>query len=313
MRDERPLMFLYEQANKLCACLVSFLITTCIRSRQIILLRLLGLALSLAQRTLADVQVHASVLVNNDLVHGAGESRKSPVHDTVGPVRGAGRSDSLCTTAAANLAESSTNKLLGVRHKQGCLADLAHSAGDKVRLHELDLNAVRLEFGAESGGPLLEESLAAAVGRKVGCGKDAAEGCHGEDQTGLALDHAGCDELCHAEGAHAVDRDDVAHLLLGSLVEGNGNAVAEADIVDQDGDIKLRDQALDVVVVLVLVGSKVHGNSLGLDIVLGLDFRGEGVELALGARDEEDVEALLSELEGVLFAETVGGAGDKSP
>jgi hypothetical protein len=44
-----------------------------------------------------------------------------------------------------------------------------------------------------------------------------------------------------------------------------------------------------------------------------LDFRGEGVELALGAGDEEDVVALLCELYGVLFAETVGGTGYESP
>jgi hypothetical protein len=44
-----------------------------------------------------------------------------------------------------------------------------------------------------------------------------------------------------------------------------------------------------------------------------LDLGGEGVELALGAGDEEDVVALLCELEGVLFAETVGGSGYESP
>jgi hypothetical protein len=44
-----------------------------------------------------------------------------------------------------------------------------------------------------------------------------------------------------------------------------------------------------------------------------LDFRGESVELALGAGDEEDVVALLCELEGVLFAETVGGTGYEGP
>jgi hypothetical protein len=44
-----------------------------------------------------------------------------------------------------------------------------------------------------------------------------------------------------------------------------------------------------------------------------LDFRGEGVEFALCAGDEEDVVALLCQLEGVLFAETVRGTGDESP
>jgi hypothetical protein len=117
----------------------------------------------------------------------------------------------------------------------------------------------------------------------------------------------------HAEGSHAVDSDDVAHLLRRSLVEGNRDAVAQADVVDQDGDIESRDQALEVVIVLVQVCGEVHGEGLGLDIVLGLDFRGECVELALGAGDEEDVVALLCELEGVFLAETVGGTGYESP
>lgn len=276
-------------------------------------LRLLSLTLSLAQCTLADILVHAPVLVDNDLVHRASEGSKSPVHDAVSPVRSAGRSDSLCTAAAADLAESSANKLLRVRHEQRCLADLAHSAGDEVRLHELDLNAVWLELGAESSRPLLEEGLAAAVGCEVRRRENAAEGCHGEDETALTLDHAGGNKLGDAKCAHAVYRDDVAHLLLRGLVEGDGNAVAEADVVDQDGDIELRHQALNVLKILVLVGGEVHGDGLGLDIVFGLDLGGEGVELALGARDEEDVEALLGELEGVLLSKAVGCAGNERP
>ncbi|RXK33794.1 hypothetical protein BBD39_07815 [Arsenophonus endosymbiont of Bemisia tabaci Asia II 3] len=235
------------------------------------------------------------------------------MHNSVGPVRSAGRSDSLCTAAAADFAESGANELLGVRHKQRRLADLAHSASDEVRLHELDLDAVGLELRAESSRPLLEEGLAAAVSREVGCREDAAEGRHGEDETALALNHARCDELGDAECAHAVDRDDIAHLLLRGLVEGDGNAVAETDVVDQDGDIELRHQALNVLKVFVLVGGKVHGDGLGLDIVFGLDLRGEGVELALGARDEEDVKALPGELEGVLLSKAVGGAGNQGP
>lgn len=96
-------------------------------------------------------------------------------------------------------------------------------------------------------------------------------------------------------------------------MEGNGDAVAQADVVDQNRDVESRDQALEVVIVLVQVCGEVHGDSLGFDIVLALDFRGEGVELALGAGDEEDVVALLCELEGVFFAETVGGTGYESP
>lgn len=93
----------------------------------------------------------------------------------------------------------------------------------------------------------------------------------------------------------------------------NGDVVAEADVVDQDRDVEVGDQVLDAVKILVLVGGEVHGHSLGLDIVLGLDLGCEGVEFALGAGDEEDVVALLRKLERVLFAETVRGAGHERP
>lgn len=182
--------------------------------------------------------MHASVLVDNSLVHGAGESGQSPVHNAVSPVRRAGSGNSLRTTTAANSAESGSNKLLGVGHEQRRLADLAHGACDQVGLNELDLDTLGFQLGAESGGPLLEESLATAVSREVGRGKDAAERCHSQDETALALDHARSDQVCHTKGSHTVDCDNVTHLLRRSLVKGDRDAVAQADIVDQDGDIE---------------------------------------------------------------------------
>ena len=176
-------------------------------------LRLLRIALGLAQSTLADIHVHSPVLVKNGLVHGTSEGSESPVHDAVSPVWGAGRGNTLRTTTAANPAESGADKLLGVGNEQGRLADLAHGACDQVRLHELNLDALGLQLGAESGGPLLKESFAAAVSREVGSRENAAERCHGQDETALALHHAGSDKVCHAKGPHAVDCDDVAHLL----------------------------------------------------------------------------------------------------
>ena len=181
--------------------------------RMSLFLRLLRIPLRLTQRALADVCVHGSVLVDNSLVHGAGESGQSPVHNAVSPVGRAGSGDALRTTTAANPAESGADKLLGVGNEQGRLADLAHGACDQVRLHELNLDALGLQLGAESGGPLLKESFAAAVSREVGSRENAAERCHGQDETALALHHAGSDKVCHAKGPHAVDCDDVAHLL----------------------------------------------------------------------------------------------------
>lgn len=44
-----------------------------------------------------------------------------------------------------------------------------------------------------------------------------------------------------------------------------------------------------------------------------LDFGGESRELGGGARDEDEVEAFLRELDGVFFADAVGGAGYYCP
>jgi hypothetical protein len=138
-------------------------------------LRLLCIPLGLAQRALANVCVHCPVLVDYSLVHGAGESSQSPVHDTVSPVRRTSGGNALCTATAANPAESCADELLGVGHEKRRLANLAHGACDEVRLNELHLDTLGFQLGAESSRPLLQESLATAVGREVGRGEDAAE------------------------------------------------------------------------------------------------------------------------------------------
>ena len=87
-----------------------------------------------------------------------------------------------------------------------------------------------------------------------------------------------------------------------------------ADVVNEDGDIQAGDKLLQTVVVGVIVPLKVHGKGLDLDDgVFGVDFGGEGIELAGGTGDEDDIEALGCELQGEFFADAVGGTGDEGP
>lgn len=184
-----------------------------------------------------------------------------------------------------------------------------------MRLDALDVHAVWLELGAKSSGPLLQEGLAAGVGGQERGREEATERCHGENQTALALLHAGGNELRDPERSHAVDYNDVVHLLFGSLVERHGNVVAETDVVHQDGDVEPVDELRELGVVGVLVLRKVHCQCLdrGLGSILGGDVGGEGIELRLSARDEDQVVALGRKRESELLADAIRSTGNKGP
>lgn len=172
------------------------------------------------------------------------------------------------------------------------------------------------KFRGQGIAPLLEKSLAARVGGQVRGGSPAAKRAHGQDEAALALLQDWRDDLGHLERSQAVDGNDVLQLLAGGLEEGHGNAMALADIVDQDADIEAIDELSEAVVIGVLVLGKVHGEGFDLGRLgrkLGLDFAGEGIELRLGSGHEDEVEALGGELGGKLLAETIGRAGDDGP
>lgn len=184
-----------------------------------------------------------------------------------------------------------------------------------MRLDTLDVHTVGLELRAESSGPLLQESLAARVGRQKRCGEETAEGSHGEDQTTLALLHARSDKLGNLQGGHAVDGDNVVHLLLGCLVEGHRNVVAQTDVVDQDGNVEAINKLRQLGIVGILVLCEVHSQSLDRSLwaILGRNVGGEGVELGLGARDEDQVVALGCEGKSELLANAIRGTSDEGP
>lgn len=184
-----------------------------------------------------------------------------------------------------------------------------------MRLYTLDVHTIGLKLGAKSSGPLLQEGLAARVRRQKRGGEEATERGHRKNKTALALDHARSDELGNAQSSHAVDDNDVIHLLLGCLVERHRNVVAQADVVDQDGDVKSIDKFRQFRVIGIFVLRKVHGQSLhgGLGTILGGDVGGEGIELGLGAGDEDQVVALGRERESKLLANAIRGTSDECP
>ena len=91
--------------------------------------------------------------------------------------------------------------------------------------------------------------------------------------------------------------------------------MAQADVVDQDGDVQTIDQLGQLGVVCILVLCKIHGQDLdgGLGAILGGDVGREGIELGLCARDEDQVVALGREGHGKLLANAIRSAGDEGP
>lgn len=278
-------------------------------------LLLFGVALCFPQGAVANIDVHATVDLDDNVRPLAKEPRQEPLHQTVTPVWSACESHILRTTRTPDFAECGLDELLGIGHQRRRLADLGHGGGDEVRLDALNVDTVRLELRAKGSGPLLQESLATGVGRQEGCREEAAERSHGEDKTALAFGHARRDELGDPQGSHAVDNNDVVHFLLGCLVERHGNVVAQADIVDQDGDIEAIDKLGQLGVVGILVLCKVHGQGLdrSLGPILGGDVGGEGVELGLGAGDEDQVVAFGCEGKSELLANAIRRTGDEGP
>lgn len=259
--------------------------------------------------------MHLGIDTNSNGAVDANRVFNKPQHKSVAPPRRIGVGCRLVATEA-DLAKRRLDPRANAGDQQTGAADLAHGSGDKVAENELHVDIVANQLRGQSVAPLLEEGLAARVGGQVRGGSPAAEGAHGEDETALALLEDRGNDLGDLERADAVDGDDALELVGGGIEERDGNVVALADVVDEDTDVKALDELAEGVVVGVVVLGKVHGQRLdldGLDRVLGGDFGGNGIELRLGSRDEDEVEALGGELGGKLLAEAVGGASDYGP
>lgn len=276
-------------------------------------LLLLGLTGSLPEGTVADVNVHLPVLPDSESAGVANSAVNDPLEHVVAPPGGIGVGKVL-VAVETNLTKSSLDKLLGARDEEAGAANLAHGSGDEVRDDKLNINAMGGKLRGERRAPVLEESLAAAVGGEVGGGHGAGEGAHGENETLLASSEDGSNDLGGLESAEAVDGDNVLELGLLGIEERYGDAVGLADVVYQDTDIKTSNQLGQALVVLIVVLGEIHGENLGLETgPLQTQLLGESIELRLGAGDEDEVEALGGELRGELLAETIRRTGDDGP
>lgn len=276
-------------------------------------LLLLGLTSSLAESAVADVNVHVLVQLEGKVAVGTNGVLNHPLEHRMAPPGGVGVREGL-GAVEANLAESGADELLGVGNEKAGAANLAHGSGDEVANNKVDIDALVLELRRESAAPVLEESLAAAVGGEVWSGHNAGERAHGKDKTLLALGEDWSDNLSGLECTEAVDGDNVLELVAVGLEERNGDAVGLANVVDQDTNVEALDELAKTLVVGIVVLGEVHGEGLGLEAIPSkLKLTGEGIKLRLSARDENEVEALGSELLGEFLAETIRGAGNDGP
>jgi hypothetical protein len=240
-------------------------------------LLLLGLSGSLAKSPSADILVHLLVDRDSDRTVSTRNVLNEPQHERVAPPRSVSVRSSLVATQS-NLAESSLDEVASVRDKKTRTADLAHGGGDKVAQNEVNINLVISKLSGKSVAPLLEESLATRVSSQKSSRSPSAERSHGEDETVLAGLHDRSDSLGNAESTNAVDGDNVLELLLVGLEERNGDAMALADVVDENTNIQTVDKLAEALVIGIAVLGEVHVENLDLKTlsrVLLLDLGGK--------------------------------------
>ena len=257
--------------------------------------------------------MHVLVLGQHGSAPDPQELLDSPMHDTVAPERRDGTRHTTRSTPESDLSERSLDELLGGGNHHARLTDLAHCAGDQVSDDELSVNTVGLELSTERSRPVLQECLGARIGGQERGREKTAEGAHGEDETAATGNHAGSDGLGDLKGSLNVNSDDVFHLDVFGLEERHGHVMALADVVDEDGYVQSVDELGQSFVVSGRILGEVHGDGLGLHTGELGDLSSEGIELGGGARNEDDVEAFLSELESKFLADAVRRSGDHSP
>lgn len=260
--------------------------------------------------------MHRSIPIDHKTIHSPHKGRKTPMHNPMAPERRTRKRHPLRPTTPPNHPQHRPHEIPRIGDERARSADLRHGRRDEIALHELDLDAVGLQLRPQRRRPLLQERFAAGVGGQQRRGQHAAEGTHRQHQPASPLHHSRRDELRDAQRADAVDGDDVPHLALGRLREGNRDVMALPDVVDQHRHVQALHQRPQPGVVVVVVGGEVHGEEPGLHRgagIFGLDLLGEGLQFRVRAGDEEEVEAFLRELDGEFLADAVRGAGDDRP
>lgn len=267
----------------------------------------------LLQRPPPDPLMQPDVIPQQDPIMRPHERVRHILHPRMAPPRRGAIHEPLRAPRPPDTRQHAPHIRPGRGHEHGRHPDLAHRRGDHVRLHQPHRDVVLRQLRAQRRAPLLQEGLAARVRGQQRGGDESAKRAHREDQPALAVHHARRDEPRDAQGGHAVHHDDRVHLGLGGLGEGDGDAVRDADVVDQDGDIQSGDHILQAGVIVVAVAGKVDGKGAGGRVEFLLDLLGDGVEFAGRARDQERAVPGFGERERVFLAQPIRGAGDDGP
>jgi hypothetical protein len=144
----------------------------------------------------------------------------------------------------------------------------------------------------------------------------SGEGANIEDQAAAVGDHLGDDHAGDAEDGDDVDGGDPDEVLDFGALELDEATVGNAGVVDEDSD--LAGQTIEVGLERrpLLLGRLLQVESMMGVLIrrrIGLELRGQRLQLLLVAADKEDIETLLRELRGELGAELARRSGDDRP
>ena len=279
-------------------------------------LSLLSIPLRLLQRPLSDRFMHAPVLANNKPSPKTNRILQPPLHNGMSPKGGAGIRHPLSATRAANLRQHNLHKVPRVGDKRARLANLAHRRRNQITQHKLNIHTSTFQLPSKRRRPLLQERFGTGIRSQQRSRQQTTKGAHCHDQAAFSLHHPGRHNLRNSQRCNTVNGDDISHLIFRRLRERNRNSMALSHVVYQNPHIKPINQCLEPRIVLVFVLGEVHRQDLGLDGGSGVfvfDFGRQSGEFGGGAGDQDEVEPFLSELDGVLLADSVRRTGYYCP
>lgn len=180
--------------------------------------------------------MHAAIIPHHPTIHRPRHRPQRPMHQPMAPIRRTRIRNPPRTPRSPNLPQHRLHERARRRDQRRRAPHLAHGADDQVRLHQLHGDAGGRQLGRQRAAPVLQEGFGAGVGGEQRRRQDAAEGGHGEDEAVALGGEARGEDLGDAERGEAVDGDDVGHFGQRGLDERDRDAVAEADVVDEDGE-----------------------------------------------------------------------------
>lgn len=243
--------------------------------------------------------MHLLVVPNRDRAVDTRDIFNQPQHERVAPPRCISVRCRLVITKT-NLSKGALDKITSIGDEKAGASNLAHGSGNQMAQNEVYVNVIIGQLRGQGIAPLLKKSLAPRVSRQVRSGSPAAERAHCQDQTFLALLEDRSHNPSNLEGSQTVDGDDVLELVLWGLEKRYRHTVTLSDIVDQNGYIETPNQLRQLLVIGIIILGEVHGVNFHLKTtfsdVLLFEFFRKGLELCLGSGNENEVEALGSEL-----------------